>query len=296
MKTGVIANSIFLFIFSKYQPNNERATNSNGGRLMEHQMDLLKTHTQGMQKLKRVVQRIKSNLTQSLAVTICTLGLLMLEPSAHAATLFFDDFEDMNLDGWTQSNSGGTATFEVVERNGSNRAHVRHVSNTSTGDQSSLSSTFDYTATDVVSFEMEALAFLGQFGGRIRHGLAGVEVSFLNNFNVPLGSAGLFNVTSESLLGPNDFPILSTQQSYSATMAEFAELAGLDDADPIAKMSLSFLARGSFSFGGNIQPNVRSGGDVWFDNVGVVPLPAAVYLFGSGLLGLIAVARRKKAA
>jgi hypothetical protein len=158
--------------------------------------------------------------------------------------------------------------------------------------------TFAYTATDVVSFEMEALAFLGQYGSRIRHGLAGVEVSFLNTFNVPLGSAGLFNVTSNSLLGPNDFSILSTQQSYSATMAEFAGLAGLGDTDPIAKMSLSFLAEGFYSFGGNIQPNVRSGGDVWFDNVSVspVPLPAAAYLFGTGLLGLIVIARRKKAA
>ena len=31
------------------------------------------------------------------------------------------------------------------------------------------------------------------------------------------------------------------------------------------------------------------------DNVGVVPLPAAAWLFGSGLLGLVGVARRKKA-
>ncbi len=225
-------------------------------------------------------------------------SLLAFIPSAHAATTFFDDFEDMNLDGWTQSNSGGSATFDVVERNSSNRAHVRHVSNTSSGDQSSLSMTFEYTATDVVSFEMEALAFLGQYGGRIRHGLAGVEVSFLNNFNIPLGSAGLFNVTSSSLLGPNDSSILSTQQSYSAKMAEFAGLAGLDETDPISKMSLSFLARGSYSWGGNIYPNVRSGGDVWFDNFSVapVPVPAAAWLFASGLLGLVGIARRKKAA
>ena len=228
---------------------------------------------------------------------ICILSLMASTPFGHAATAFFDDFEDMNLDGWAHANSGGSATFEVVERNGSHRAHIRHVSNTSTGDQSSLSRTFEYTATDVMSFEMEALAFLGQYGGRIRHGLAGVEVSFLNTFNVPLGSAGLFNVTSSSLLGPNDSSILSTHQSYSATMAEFAGLAGLDDTDPIAKMSLAFLARGSFSFGGNIQPNVGSGGDVWFDNVSVspIPLPAAAYLFGSSLLGLLAIARRKKA-
>ncbi len=240
---------------------------------------------------------MKALYTNAWIGIVYVLSSLVFIPSVHAATVFLDDFEDLNLNGWTQSNSGGSATFEVVERNSSNRAHVRHVSNTSTGDQSSLSMTFEYTAINVVSFEMEALAFLGQYGGRIRHGLAGVEVSLLNTFNVPLGSAGLFNVTSDSLLGPNDFSILSTQQSYSATMAEFAGLAGLDETDPIAKISLSFLAQGSYSFGGNIYPNVRSGGDVWFDNFSVaapVPVPAAAWLFGSGLLGLIGFSKRKK--
>lgn len=223
---------------------------------------------------------------------------LMFTPTAHAATVFFDDFEDTNLNGWLQSNNGGAGTFDVVNKNSSNRAHVSHVSGTNTGDQSSLSMTFNYTASDVVSFEMEASAFLSQYGGRIRHGLAGVEVSFLNTFNVPLGSAGLFNVTSGSLLGPNDSSILSIQQSYSASMADFAGLAGLSGTDPIAKMSISFLARGSFSSGGGVQPNVRSGGNVWFDNFSVttVPVPAAAWLFASGLIGLTGMARRKKTA
>lgn len=262
---------------------------------MGNQLDKIEVSTQGRPGSGRGIQGTRSKLRLIFTIYLLT-ALVSLGSSTQAATLILDDFEDMNLNGWAQSSSGGAAIFEVVERNASNRAHIRHVSNTSTGDESALSMTFDYLGTDVVSFEMEALGFLSQFGGRIRHGLAGVQVSFLNTFNVPLGSAGLFNVTSTSLLGPNDSAILSTQQSYSATMAEFAGLAGLGGADPIAKMSVSFLARGSFSFGGNIQPNVRSGGDVWFDNFSVapVPLPAAAWFLAAGLLGLATVARRKK--
>lgn len=40
---------------------------------------------------------------------------------------------------------------------------------------------------------------------------------------------------------------------------------------------------------------VNSDSVIGYDNVGVVPIPAAAWLFGSGLLGLIGVARRKKA-
>lgn len=238
---------------------------------------------------------MKKKLVAGLTMGFLVFGVV---GAVNAAIVFFDDFEDRNLVGWSQSNSGGSGTFDVVGRNHSNRAHVGHVSNTSSGDGSSLSMTFDYTASNIISFEMEALAFLGQYTYRTRHGLAGVEVSFLNVFNVPLGSAGLYNVTSTSLLGPNDSYIGSTQQNYSVRMQQFAELAGLNDSDPIAKMSLSFVAEGSYSWGGNIYPNVRSGGNVWFDNVLVtsVPVPAAGWLLGSGLLciGTVRMRRSKK--
>jgi hypothetical protein len=60
----------------------------------------------------------------------------------------------------------------------------------------------------------------------------------------------------------------------------------------------------SFSFAdGNVdaEADIRDGGSlfvwpVYSGNAGAVPLPAAIYLFGSGFLGLIGIARRKKAA
>ena len=53
----------------------------------------------------------------------------------------------------------------------------------------------------------------------------------------------------------------------------------------------------SFGFGATATGNNGSG--VFYDNlsfaqVAPVPVPAAVWLFGSGLLGLLGVARRRK--
>lgn len=241
---------------------------------------------------------LKKSQTNGGQVGKCSLIFMILIAMAFAlpqanADIFYDNFEDGNSDGWVQSNTGGTATFNVVYKNESNRAHVRHVSNTSSGDQSSLSITVDYIATECVSFDMEALAFLNSHPHGTCHGLAGVKISFLNTFNIPLGSAGLYNVTSNSLLGTNDSAIGCTQQHFSAMMEEYASLANLGNSDSIAKMSFSFLTYGKFIeglyIGGHYFPDARSGGDVWFDNfsVGQIPEPATLSLFAFGGLTLL---------
>ena len=82
------------------------------------------------------------------------------------------------------------------------------------------------------------------------------------------------------------------------TMSDYLAAAGLGAGDPVTKVSLEFFATAQYSWGGNIYPNGAPSASVWFDNVtvGAVPLPPALWLFGSGLLGLIGVARRKNAA
>jgi len=41
--------------------------------------------------------------------------------------------------------------------------------------------------------------------------------------------------------------------------------------------------------------NLSSDGTLTYGDVSAVPVPAAVWLFGSGLVGLVGIARRKKA-
>jgi hypothetical protein len=50
---------------------------------------------------------------------------------------------------------------------------------------------------------------------------------------------------------------------------------------------------GSLSFSGIINEFAIGGQELWIDNINAVPVPAAVWLFASGLVGLIGVSRRR---
>ena len=58
-------------------------------------------------------------------------------------------------------------------------------------------------------------------------------------------------------------------------------------------MNISFDTIGAPAIGNAFTSDKLRSGDVI--NSPVVPVPAAVWLFGSGLLGLVGIARRKKA-
>ncbi len=216
------------------------------------------------------------------------VAVAMMAVSARAEMIVSDDFEDSSLDGWLSSTTGGGGSFTVEAHNSSNMARVSH----SSSGEHALSRTVDYNPNDRVMFDMHAVAnsAFGAVGGT-KHAGSGVRVSFLNSFNVVLGSAGLYNVTSNSYLGANDSAIGNTQLSFDNAMSEYAALAGLDSDPSVAKMTFSFLAWGEFWFGGNIYPNITSSANVWFDNfkvtsqAGAIPEPAAAALLSLGLIG-----------
>jgi len=96
---------------------------------------------------------------------------------------------------------------------------------------------------------------------------SGVKFSFLNSFNVELGSTGLINATTTDWLDANDTPMDGNQHSFNALMSEYAAFAGLDNTDSISTFSLMFFAKGSNN------NYYRSSSTVW--------------LFGSGLIALV---------
>lgn len=254
---------------------------------MEAQMNVISPCTQGAEESRGAAPRIKSR--QGLVITICMLGSLALTSAAHANPVFFDNFEDGNTSGWLESASGA-GSISVELHNGSQMARVQQIGNGGYA----LSMDFGYLASETLSFDMQAVSNTATSTGTTVHSIGGFRISFLNAFNVGLGSAGLVRATNTNLLSPNDNLIDGVQHNYTALVSDYAALAGLGAEDPISKMSLTFFATGQTGFFGQ-----RSNATVWFDNVavgnvGAVPVPAAAWLFGSGLVGLTGIARRKK--
>ena len=220
-------------------------------------------------------------------VTGLVIGFLVFSMvgAANAAITFPDDFEDSNHDGWLVGTSGiGSTGVEV--HNSSQMAFA-----TQSGDGThSLSIDFGYSASDILSFDMHAVAYPRSTSYKFLHATSGVEVSFLDSFNSELGSARLIN-TSQSI-DPHEVLINDQQHFYSNLLSDYVTLAGLSAADPISKVSLIYFATADTY--GNISGVARSSAKVWFDNVNAngnvvppVPAPGAILLgsFGVGLVG-----------
>ena len=219
-------------------------------------------------KTKTITVRTAREVVLSLLVF---LGGLVLAPSADAATVFFDDFEDGDHLGWlvaTTGGSGSTGSTRVESVNSSQVASVNHVGS----GFHSLSRDFTYVLDQTLSFTMQATAKTGVLtGGEILHSSGGITISFLNLFNSTLGSVFIANATNPGSLGPNSIPVDSGQHDYNASMAEFAAQAGLSDTDAIAKINLKIQASAeSFEADDGL---VRSSAKVWFDNVTISEVP-----------------------
>lgn len=220
------------------------------------------------------------------AITVCAVLIFSLAMGGIEAnaSIIYDDFEDGDYVGWLTASQDGTSSFDVVSHNDSKMARVHH---TSTG-WSALSQDFTYAGDNILSFDMQAngvISYNSHAGGY-------VNVSFLNNFNVGLGSVSLQYSTNPSSIDPA-YRIDAEQHHYSASMSEWAAFAGLDSTENVSTLKLSFKAWGQRTSRGHPTFYIdHSTGTVWFDNVNVVPEPATLCLLGLG--GLLAFRRKRK--
>ena len=99
-------------------------------------------------------------------------------------------------------------------------------------------------------------------------------------------------------VGYNGFVLSAYDAVSGGNLLDTDQFFGLDPIGMCEYFTLSLNAVGirrvEFSQVQNILDDTTAYDNFVFDTV-VIPIPAAVWLFGSGLLGLIGIARRKKA-
>jgi len=208
---------------------------------------------------------------------------LALAAPVQAADSFFD-FEGGDVGSWLESTTGGSGSTGVETHNGSQMAFAKHPGS----HMHSLSHDFGYVPGDVLSFDMQAVANPGPFTA---HSFSGVSLSFLNSFNVSLGSMALYNTTNPASLTAHQYAIDNLQHGYSATMSSWATVAGVSAGSSVAKVAVSFIASAQSFSGTNY-----SAAYVWFDNVRVaaVPEPGQWALMLAGLLATAHTAGRRR--
>jgi hypothetical protein len=186
-------------------------------------------------------------------------------------------FESGDLTGWTLFPNGGSQTVETT--NPSSGTYTGHLVQTGTAaniiKQANLRPG-EWTAgqTIDIAFDMRGTAVNG-------------AVMFAEIF-MELAGGGVgpgSGILSGGPLFPNANPDVWTTYNFST-------VAGPDTSGGVTLQLAAVCA-----------PVAGCNADLYFDNVSItadlaapaVPVPAAVWLFGSGLLGLVGVARRKKA-
>ena len=212
------------------------------------------------------------------------------------AGVFYDDFEDGDLNIGSQWYSGGTATgsstANVVGGPGLRQGHLRQFSAGATSDrwtwgEVSVGRTFTYTPGMSFEFEMRASALVDvQAGGR-----AGVDFQFQNALGTPIDSYGIMYSTS-GLTADRYATIADTSlHPYSFSAEDLMNIAGLTSSQ-MSQVRSIFM---KFEAGANRYRysalNWQGTGEVWFDNVEVVPEPVTMMLLG---LGALTVLRRKR--
>ena len=224
--------------------------------------------------------------------TICASALTFSLSNSAQAAFVIDDFNVNSLSSVTDNSVGGPVTGPSVI----DGANI--VMNGAAGWTRTL--TADLTAGDT----METVVCNGCLAGHVT--MAGGNSNGIGTYTYA-GSA--IDLSSYTLLGFDwgadlagaGVDIIVGDGTNTSTAASWTGLAATGGSAPgdLVAQALMGITWGSVNSSAVTSLQFVVTGvqnlDSIIDNISAVPVPAAVWLFGSGLLGLVGVARRKKA-
>lgn len=228
-----------------------------------------------------------STLTSKLSylLFILTLFTISYAPSSYGATLFTDDFESGNLDNWVIGGRQlGTNIANVVPcGTGSLGGHLFHSSFT----EISLYREFEFDPGDTFYFDLEVDVNSSPPPAPNYYGSAGVNFSFLDSSDTSLGSVWYVAATTNypftnwasSTTGVNQISE-NLMQHYEIDVSDMLSQIDIDQ-NQIAEIRMVMNTYSS------TYPYPYVSAELWIDNVSTVPIPGAVWLLGSGLIGLV---------
>lgn len=210
-------------------------------------------------------------VTKTNTCLVAAMGLLSFSHVAHAAQIQINGgFETGDFTGWAQYPSAGT-TQTIITSNPSSGTYAANVNipvgaggvNNVLKQERLLDETGLLSEGDIISYSFD-----------VRGTAADGGVLFLENFCETAGP-----------LCGNDLTVINATPDWQTITGAFTLGPG------VTAYTLQFAAVCGAS--------ATCTADYYFDNISIsadlsaVPVPAAVWLFGSGLLGLIGVARKK---
>lgn len=254
----------------------------------------------------------KMNIKLLLATAILFVPVLTLS-SAHAALVLVDDFDNNSIDpawnvsltgaaiSWTGGESGTRLSTSDIDNGTSTDSwgYVNFSQNLGALSDFNIAYNFGRDGDQIVALANNYISLFDSSGSRIL--LAGTNdawtnasaqrVVFLQDLNVgsQISCTTGFNTSLASVdLG---LSVSRVAGNIDVTWGQFnagCSLSGYNNT-AIARVDISFGAFGQSSFGTN---GIEYADYISVEATSPVPVPAAVWLFGSGLIGLTALARR----
>jgi hypothetical protein len=232
---------------------------------------------------------------KNLILSLATVATLSLSSYASAAPITIDTFNDPALDIYTvdsgsPSSSGSKAVAGVV---GTHRTvAVDYVSGPMKGNNANVAGAFTYSSDAATKIKSKVT---WDSNGS---GLGGVDLTQGNALNVQGFNLSILDIDQGKI--DLTFDVTDTNgETDSITISGLG--AGLQSVlfSQFTNLALDFTTIDSISMGVTQLSNASDLSIDFFQVDAIAPslttpLPAAVFLFGSGLVGLVGISRRKK--